>query len=896
MDPRRWFYALPLRLRALFRRNQLERELDEELRLHLELEIESAIDRGLNPEAARAHALRRLHGIEFHKEECRDTWGVRFLDGLLQDARYALRNLRKSPAFALVAVASLSLGIGANTAVFSLMNVLLIRPLPVPRPGELALVNVDSRMYSFSHPLFLDIERRNSVFSGTFAYTTRSVQLQESEDMLLVPATYASGSYFATLAVQPAIGRVFGPEDDAPNGGVNGPVAVISDGFWTRRFGRNPSTVGQSIVLNGVSVNIIGVMPASFFGAEVGSASDIWMPLTLSRQLGDNLNCLNSPTCTFLHVLGRVRPGVSLAQANAGLGVISRAAMEATLAPAMRADRKAIYLARTIHAEPGRSGYTSLRFRLKNPLEILMALVGIVLLIACANMANLLTARASARSREVGVRLAMGAGRLRIVRQFLTESVVLAAAGAVGGLLFSIWSTRILVGVLSTAQNPVELNLHPDWRVLLFTVAAAVGAGILFGIGPALRATRHSLSAGLKERAASLRGGESSFGFGRALLGIQVALSVILLAAAGLFAGTLYRLITLDPGFDPARITVISVVNSRPPVLGAAAIDLFGTLMRRARAIPGVESATVLSTTPLTNSGWDQAFSVPGRPDLTEEQRIADINAVGTQFSKTTGIPILAGRDFNDGDTAQSEKVVLISENAARRWFPTRSAVGEHVGLEPGGPRRIVGVVGNTKYLNLREELPLTVYVPYTQSTQGGYIALRTSAPVRAVLPEFRRILREEAPRMPVATIKTMRQQVDESLATERLTAYLSVFIGILALLLTSVGLYGVLAYLVARRTSEIGIRMALGAQRPVVVWLVVREAMAHTLFGIAAGVAVVLATSKVLRSLLFDLRPNDPPTILGSVGLLAFVCCLAAGLPARRATRLDPMQALREE
>ncbi|HVW85522.1 MAG TPA: FtsX-like permease family protein, partial [Bryobacteraceae bacterium] len=487
--------------------------------------------------------------------------------------------------------------------------------------------------------------------------------------------------------------------------------------------------------------------------------------------------------------------------------------------------------------------------------------------------------------------------RARIVRQFLTESMALAAAGAAGGWLFAVWSTRVLVDVLSTTDNPVQLDLHPDWRILFFSLTVTVAAGILFGVGPALRATRHGVAPALKERAFQVRGGEERIGLGRALLGIQVALSVVLLAAAGLFAGTLVRLMRVDMGFHPEGLTVISIADSHPPMEAEQAKRLFGRLMQRARTIPGVEIATLIWPTPLTNSGWNDFFTIPGRPDLSEDQRLADISSVGTRFTETMQVPLRAGRDFNDGDTAQSEKVALISENAARRWFPNGRAVGSEIGLASSKSMvRVVGIVGNYRYFNLRQEVPLTVYLPYTQNETHGYVAIRTNQPVNATYAAFRAILREEAHTLPVGTIRTMKQQVDESLSTERLTAYLSVFIGALALLLTSVGLYGILAYSVARRTGEIGIRMALGAQRRSVVWLVVRKALAHTLVGVGAGVVVVLASSRVAKSLLYNVKPNDPATIGAAVCALLVVCAVAALLPARRASRMDPMQALREE
>jgi predicted permease len=898
MRIKRLLYTVPLRLRSLFRRQQADQDLDDEFRFHLDQQIGAAISRGVPPDEARAAAMRALDRIELRKEECRDMRRVGFIDNLMQDLRYAVRVLRKSPAFTTVAILSLALGIGANTAIFSLMDVLLLRPLPVKQPDRLRLVSISRETaprYTFNYPLFDQVRNRTTLLE-IFAWSTASLQTPEGGDMLLVPAVYASGGYFSALGVAPALGRVFGREDDRPDGGKNGPVAVIGDAFWERKFARSPSVAGRHVVLNGMALTIVGVMPRGFFGAEVGTAPDVWVPLNMERQL-ESPRCISSRSCWYLQVMGRMAPGVSPERAAAELRSLSPQIMESVLpGEAARPDRKAMFLRQILQVERGASGSSSLRGRVRTPLRILMALVALVLLIACANMANLLTARASARYKEVAIRLAMGAARARVIRQFLTESLLLSVAGAAAGFLIALWSTRILIAMLSSSSNPVVLNLHPDWRVLLFTAAVAMLTGILFGLGPAFRATRTGVAA---LHVLSRVRKQTELGFGRMLLAAQVALSIVLLAAAGLFAGSLVRLMTESSGFDPRNVNVIQIDTSKRPEKGPALIALMGRMMKRTQTLPGVESASLLSTTPLSNGGWSNYVAIPGRTDLSEEQRDADLNAIGPRFFETMRIPILRGRDFTDSDDAQSEKVALISDNAARRWFPKGDALGAHIGLvtdNAPGIMRVVGIVGNIKYFNLRESVPLTLYLPFTQSNQAGSIAIRTRVPLKTTYAAFREMLRQVAPGTPIRTVKTMDQQVDDSVATERLTAYLSVFIAVLALLLTAVGLYGILAYSVARRTSEIGIRMALGAQRASVVWLVIRGAMAHTVTGAIAGIAAVLATSKAIASLLYEVRPNDPATLALAVTALALVCAAAAWLPARRASRLDPMDALREE
>ena len=874
----------------LFNKRKAERELEEEFQFHLEKHIEAGIATGLSPHDARAAALRALDRIELRKEECRDHRPLAFLDSLAQDLRYAVRVLRKSPAFTTVAILSLALGIGANTAIFSVMDVLLLRPLPVKQPERLELL----RNGSFSYEIFEKVRDRNAVFSETAAWSTggRDFQTPEGDGMQLIRGVLASGDYFAALGVPPAIGRTFGPEDDQPAGGKNGPVVVISDALWSNRYRRSAAVIGQPITLNAVAVTIIGIMPAGFFGAEVGTAPDIWLPLNLTRRLQDS-RCIASDGCWWLQIFGRLKPGVTERQADAQL---------ASLSPGIT--RQTPRKPWTLHIAPGIAGFSRLRRQVDNPLQVLMALVGFVLLIACANTANLLTARASARQREVAVRLAMGASRARVMRQFMTESLLLAIAGAAGGFLIAIEATRALIALLSTTDDPIVLDLRPDWRVLLFTAAAALGTGLLFGLAPALRATRAGVGAALKERTHQIQSSGRRFGFTRLLLGAQVALSIVLLAAAGMLAGSLVRLLTETPGFDPHNVAVISVDSSKLPQKGPALDDLFGTLVRHAAMLPGAESAAVLSMPLLTGGGWSQGVAIPGRSDLTDNDNVPMLNAVSGQFFRTFRIPILSGRAIEDSDDGHMDKVAVISQSAAHRWFPNGDAVGSTMllGDGPGPPHvplRIVGISGDIKYLSLRDPMPTTAYVSYRQFDQsrwGLYIAVRTKAPLGQTHAAFREMLRQVAPAAPIKTIRSMEQQVNESLSTERLTAYLSVFFGTLALLLTAVGLYGILAYSVSRRTCEIGVRMALGAQRGNVVWLVLREAMGHTAFGAIAGIVAVAATSKFIASLLYEVKPGDPAMLFAAVAALALVCAAAAWIPARRASRLDPMVALREE
>jgi predicted permease len=901
-----WIYTIPLRLRSLFKRKRVEEELEEELQFHLQGRVEKEIASGADADEARYIALRAMQGLSQRKEECRDARRVNVIENLGQDMRFAARMLRKSPVFTAVAILSLALGIGANTAIFSLIDTLLLRPLPAPHSDRLISVFVQTEntepRYYLTYAIFNEIAKQTRIFSGVFTWARDQFQMRSGPDMVHVNGVLASGKYFSVLGVPAALGRTLTPADDQPGTGKYGPVAVISDGFWSRQFQRNPSAVGSTLTLDRVLFTVVGVMPPGFFGAEVGTKPDIWVPLGTSAQLG-HASCMNSRSCWWLIVMARLEPGMYQEQAQAALKVVSPQVMRAALPSDWDRSGQQKFLEWRLFAVPGANGWSFLRTQFSNPLAILMILVALVLLIACANLANLLLARASVRYREIAVRLATGAGRARIIRQLLTESLLLSFTGAAAGLLLARWTTSLLVAFLAAngpapafSQN-TAFDLNPDWRVVLFTALAAIASGLSFGIMPALRATRIGISASLKERVYNVRGDGGRAGLGRWLVGFQAALSVLLIAGAGLFAGSLFHLLTLNPGFDPKNLTLIGVDTDKRPEKGTALIHLYSRMLERLNAIPGVRTASLLWVTPLTDSGWDAYLNVPGGTNIPNEQRDTDINLVAPRFFETMQIPLLEGRDFGADDTASSEKVGIINRLAARRLFPHTDAIGKHVILEEK-PIRIIGVVGNTKYMDLREADPLTLYIPYTQRTDNvpSFSFVLKGINNAAIYPAFRTVLHEIAPDVPIGIVKTMQQQVDDSLGRERLMASLSVFFGVLALLLTSIGLYGILGYTVSRRTGEIGVRVALGARRHHVIWLILRGTASHIAIGAGVGIICVLALSKLVGSLLYGVQPNDPGNLILAVTVLLSIAMLASYLPARRASRLDPMQALREE
>src|SRR5262245_6475755 len=819
---------------------------------------------------------------------------------MLNDLGYALRLLRKRPAFTVAVTLSLGLGIGANTAIFSLINAVLWRTLPVKDPEHLLLLTHGtgtSFAGGFTYQQYRGLREKGPGHANLAAWST--ARLNVGIDGALEPTLQGqlvSGNYFSVLGVTPRAGRAIGPDDDVA---INGhPVAMISYGYWKRRFGLAPAAIGRDITISGTRFAIIGVTPPGFFGAEVGTSPDIFVPVMMQPTvMPDVENLLQDPILysTWLQVIGRLRPGVAAPQAAGELEPLYMALVP----PPKFAPRGTPPEPQKLAFAPAATGISALRRQFSQPLFILMGIVGIVLLIACANTANLLLARAASRSSEIGVRLALGAGRGRLVRQLLVESVVLALLGGVCGVLIALGSTRWLVAYMSAGRTPIALDLHPDVRMLAFTAAVSLLTGILFGLAPALRATRIDLAPALRNVARSVHGGLRA---GKLLCIVQVALSLVLLIGAGLFVRSLQRILNQDAGVARDRVLIVRVEpkgSDQRNIPGTTArLDrIYRDLQTRVSAIAGVVSCSLAQFTPTTLRGNNVAFTLP-----SGEEKRALVPMVYPEYFATMGITFLGGRDFNAGDLVpNSPLVAVVNETFARQAF-NGNAVGQQL-RQRADVIEIVGIVGDSRYTNLRGDTPPIVYQTFLQTRTGrGQMALyvRIATEPAIVLPHVRAAVQEIDRDLPLFEVRTLASEMDAVLIQERLIATLSTVFSALALLLASVGLYGLLAFSVVERTGEMGIRMALGATRVDVIWTVMREGLLLVAAGVAIGVPVALAAGRIasnqISGLLFGLRATDPVTIALAAVLLALVASAAAYVPARRASRVDPMVALRNE
>ncbi|HKQ79007.1 MAG TPA: ABC transporter permease [Blastocatellia bacterium] len=817
------------------------------------------------------------------------------MNTLLQDLLYSGRISWKRPGFTAVITLTLALGIGANTAIFSVVDRLLVRMLPVNEPER--LVNLSGRDEkgnhdtSFSYPIYKDYRDQNGVFDGLLAYSENAMNLIEGGQPERIMGALVSGNYFDTLGVTPALGRAFLPEEDRTPG--THPVAVVSYGLWQRRFGADPRLVGRTITLNTSSFTVIGVAPAEFRGVRRGLSPDIYVPLQMtaqawpSRKPGD----LDNRNFSWLNLVGRLKPGVTVAQAQTSMSSLSSRILQLHLNTWPM-----------ITLEDGSQGETGEITDLRTPLKLLMATVALVLLIACVNVANLLLARAASRSREMAVRLAVGASRYRLIRQLLTESLLLSLLGGLLGLLLAMWLTDVLAAYSppTGGSGPPLLDARLDWRVFAFATTLSLLTGLLFGLVPAWRSSKPNLTVALKEESAAA-GSRRTRGRG-ALVSAQIALSLVVLVCAGLCARSLFALQRIDAGFETAKVLVMGLNLSLNGYKEEQGIQFYANLLERVSAAPGVEAASLARIVPLGGGGMRMSVGIEGYTPIDDKPINLDMNIVGPRYCATMKLPLIAGRDFTVNDNAGAAPVVIINEAAARTYWPNQNPLGKHLmvgspGQDKPQPVEIIGVVGASRYRSLTEAYRPGMLFPAAQNyTSDLSLHLRSAGNPALLIESARRELRALDPQLPATSVRTLEEQRRNSLYSERVTALLLSAFGGLALLLAALGIYGVMSYAVTQRTREIGVRMALGARASDVLRLLLRLGVRLIVAGVALGLAGAFAATRLIRSFLYQVSATDPLTFVLAALLLASVALLACYIPARRATKVDPMIALRSE
>ncbi|MGB2670628.1 MAG: ABC transporter permease [Candidatus Acidiferrum sp.] len=849
------------------------------------------------------------------------------LDTAFRDFKYSLRTLARSPGFTVVAILTLALGIGANTAIFTLLDQILLRLLPVKNPQELVLLTMRGHHYgsnwggnAISHPMFRDFAAHNDVFSDMFCRFPFDASLSFNGQAEHVQLELVSGTYFSTLGLNPYLGRVFTPEDDRLPDAY--PYVILNYAYWKSRFSADPNIVGKTLILNNQSMTIVGVLQPGFDGVELGRSPKLFVPIMMEKEIlvGNPTDMLKERRNRWVNAFGRLKPGVTRDRAKASLQPFMHSMLEMEVkdkafAHASSYDREQ-FLKCTIDLLPGSQGRSYTRQALSTPLWVLMATTGLVLLIACANLANLLLVRGSARKKEMAIRLAMGATRGRIVSQLLIESLSLSTMGALAGLALAYWADKALMAVyLPSDSGGLQISTTPDLRILFFTLAITLITGALFGLVPALQTTKPNVASTLKDEAAAVVGGGHG-ALRKSLVIAQVTLSLLLLIGAGLFTKSLGNLRNLGPGFPAQNLVGFEIDPSYSGYNVARLKSFYPQLLDSLSSIPGVQSTGLASLRILEDNEWDSSMTVEGfNPPTPDAHPEPYMNEISPNYFATMGVPIVNGRDFRPSDTGEvkhnpEEKgdlgwqpaTVMINETFAKKYFAGRNPVGMHLGFgsDPGTPTdmEIIGVVKDIKYTNLRDEIPPQAFLPYIADRfiGGMVIYIRTVADPTLLVSSIRSKVHDLDPSIPISNMRTTEVQISNSLSTERMIASLSAVFGFLATLLAVIGLYGVMAYTVAQRTREVGIRMALGAAQGNVIWMVMREVLILVAIGVAAGVPASLALTKLVQSQLFGLSPHDPSTLAIATIALASVACAAGYVPAWRASRLDPMKALRYE
>lgn len=913
-----WIRVFTAKVRALFGQRRSNRELDDEIQLHIQMLKDRFISQGMHPRDAEAAAQRQFGNATLLKEHQLEQRTFSIYATLMRDLRFGLRQLQRNPTLTCVAIASLALGIGANTAIFAAAKHVLFDTLPVSQPHELRMLTWVSGLEQpvppvwgdvgpneaggltgngFSYPVLEELRKRTEAVQSLIAFKDAPINATIDGHAQMINGELISGNAFQSLGVKAELGRTLSANDDLAPG--SGPVVVISDGFWTQQFARSPSVLGKAISLNGVPVTIVGVSSGRFAGLQMGTPMQIFVPLTmqpliLPRAQNGSISLLDNPQSWWVQILARLRQDVPEIRAEAELDAVLRQAAMPALRHTDDLDRFHLQF------QPGERGLDYLRGAYAQPSYVLLALSGLVLLLACLNLANLLLARSATRKRELSTRMALGASRGSILRQLLTESLLLSGFGGAAGLLLGYLGRNIVLRLLTNSSQMEQIQVQFDWRVLLFTLAISLATGILFGLAPAWQATRIAAHEGLKESGGATANRHRLW-VDKALVIAQIAISATLLIGAGLFVHTLVNLNRIPLGFESNHILLFRLNLPRARYSDAQMTTFFQHLEEKLASLPGVRSVTVSDIGIIGDGHSGSTFRALGQQQEMAPVRV-QVNGVGADFFQTLGITILQGRAFNRHDSAASPKVAVVNRALAEKFFPNQNPIGKTFETDPEdvkGPIQIVGVAADTRYANLRSNTPPTFYVPYVQQVNGPgrmMIELRTIADPGSVLVETRAALESLDRDLPMIDVRTMKEQVGSTLANERALAQLAGGFSILALMLASIGIYGIMAYAVNTRTMEIGLRIALGAQPKQVLSRVLREAFWLTSAGIVLGLVAALWLTRIIRVMLYGIGSTDTLTVASTALLLISVALVAAFAPARRAAKIDPIRTLRHD